>query len=77
MKSGTDISSDIGYSLAAGTYTLKVVAALLKTTTNGTDAATITVSAVPLPAALPLFGSALVGVGLFGRRRSKKASAAV
>jgi hypothetical protein len=32
----------------------------------------ISVNPVPLPAALPLFGSALVGFGLFGRRRKAK-----
>ena len=35
-----------------------------------------TVSAVPLPAALPLFGAAVVGLGWYGRRRAKKATAA-
>jgi hypothetical protein len=38
----------------------------------------VTVSAVPLPAALPLFGSAVAGFGAFAaRRRAKKASKAV
>jgi hypothetical protein len=32
-----------------------------------------TVSAVPLPAALPLFGAALLGMGYLGRRKKKKA----
>ena len=34
------------------------------------------VSAVPLPAALPLFASGLVGLGLLGWRRKRKAIAA-
>ncbi|MEX1034658.1 MAG: VPLPA-CTERM sorting domain-containing protein [Sneathiella sp.] len=32
-----------------------------------------TVSAVPIPAALPLFGAALLGLGYLGRRRKQKA----
>jgi hypothetical protein len=32
------------------------------------------VSAVPVPGALPLFGSALVGIGVMARRRAKKAT---
>ena len=37
---------------------------------------TYTVSSVPLPAALPLFASGLVGLGLLGWRRKRKAIAA-
>ncbi len=33
-----------------------------------------TVSAVPLPAALPMFGAALLGIGYLSRRRKKKAA---
>ncbi len=33
-----------------------------------------TVTAVPLPAALPLFGAALLGLGYLGRRRMRKAT---
>lgn len=36
---------------------------------------TTEISAVPLPAALPLFGAALIGIGYLGRRRKKKALA--
>lgn len=36
---------------------------------------TATVSAVPLPGALPLFGSALVGIGALARRRRAKKAA--
>lgn len=38
---------------------------------NGTFA----VSAVPIPAALPLFGSVLAGLGAYGWRRAKKSAA--
>ena len=37
---------------------------------------TMTVSAVPLPAALPLFGAALLGMAVLGRRRRNKATLA-
>ena len=36
--------------------------------------ATVSVSPVPLPAALPMFGAALVGLGGLARRRMKKAA---
>ena len=35
---------------------------------------TVSVSAVPIPAALPLFATGLVGLGLLGWRRKKKAA---
>jgi len=38
--------------------------------------ATIQISAVPLPAALPLFGAALLGIGFLGKRRKKNAISA-
>ena len=41
----------------------------------GATLLSVNVSAVPLPAALPLFGAALSGVGLFGWRRSRKSRA--
>jgi hypothetical protein len=42
--------------------------------TGGTATFTATVSAVPLPAALPLFATGLVGLGLLGWRRKKTAA---
>lgn len=39
--------------------------------TSGAQAYNLTVSAVPLPAAFWLFGSALTGLGVFGRKKSK------
>ncbi len=41
---------------------------------NSFEVSDARVSAVPLPAALPLFGSAVVGLGAFIRRRNKKAA---
>jgi hypothetical protein len=48
-------------------YLLKVMAFL--GVEGGDIAGTFTLSAVPIPPALLLFGSALVGLGLFSRRR--------
>lgn len=55
--------------LAAGQYVLKIA-------TNQAFSSSSQVSAVPLPAAAWLFGSALLGMGLF-RRRKQSAAAAV
>lgn len=38
---------------------------------DGFDIAELTINAVPVPAALPLFATALIGVGLMSRRRRK------
>lgn len=54
--------------LGAGTYLLDIVA----TATGAHHAFAGTVSAIPLPAALPLFGAALLGMGYFSRRRARK-----
>lgn len=42
---------------------------VLKMTTNGATSSTTNVSAVPLPAAALLFGTALLGMGVFRRRK--------
>ncbi len=57
-------------SLLPGTYTIRMQSdgALPG---NGAYGFSATSSAVPLPAALLLFGSALAGFGFFGRRRSE------
>ena len=70
------IDPTTGPAFAAGT-----ASATFGTTTGGTFTITPTVgseatfSAVPLPAALPLFGSGLGALGLFGWRRKRRAQA--
>jgi hypothetical protein len=59
--------------LSAGTYELAVTGNALSK--GQTVTTTIGLSPAPIPAALPLFGSALVGVGLLSRRRQKRVSA--
>lgn len=58
--------------LNPGTYLIDIVA----TASAAHRAFAGTVSAVPLPAALPLFGGALMGMGFFSRRRARKESTA-
>ena len=56
--------------IGAGNYELAVTG---QTADGGKNvvATSFSVGAAPIPAALPLFGSALVGVGLLGRRRNR------
>lgn len=49
-------------------------ATLLSATVSGGIEAQGPVSAVPVPAALPMFASGLLGLGVLGRRRLKKAA---
>ena len=60
--------------LAKGTYTLVVSGKDLKNSTVGATG-NITVSAVPLPAALPMFGAGLAGLGALARRRKANKAA--
>lgn len=60
----------IGESPANGTQLFNVFASLTQTGINdGFKITGLTVEVVPVPAALPLFLSALVGLGLLGRRK--------
>ena len=69
---GNGSTHESGY-ISAGSYEVAVTG----TGTKGQQiSTTIGLSPAPIPAALPLFGSALVGVGLLGRRRQKKNVAA-
>ncbi len=61
-------------SLNGSTYTL--IANLTADGGSNITLGNITVSSVPLPAALPLFAAALGGLGLAGRRRRRKAASA-
>ena len=68
---GNGTNSESGY-ISAGSYEVAVTGIGTK---NQLISTTIGLSPAPIPAALPLFGSALVGVGLLGRRRQKKRAA--
>ena len=59
-----------------GAYDLATNALTLGPNGGGTMSGTLTanVSAVPVPAALPMFGAALIGLGGLARRRAKKAA---
>jgi hypothetical protein len=59
---GTTVESGVWYSYSGLTQVL-------------TSSGSATVSAVPLPASLPLFVTGLLGLGAFGRRRMKRAKA--
>ena len=61
----------------AGSDSTKLTFASLDSNQNsywGPAVGNVSVSAVPLPAALPMFGAALVGLGGLARRRAKKSA---
>ncbi len=60
-------------SLTAGKYLIDIVAV---GKANASLAGTVSVSPVPLPAALPLFGAALMGLGGIGWRRARRGPSA-
>jgi len=61
----------ITFSFIADTNLARIFFTSLNDNPYGPALDNISVSAVPLPAALPLFFSGLAGLGLFGRRRRK------
>jgi hypothetical protein len=65
---GTTASATLSLFLTAGQYTM-ILGGYDGTTAGGNLAYTATISAVPLPAAVWLFGSALAGMGVIGRRK--------
>ena len=64
---GTPVSSYAN--LSPGKYTLLLEGVV---TAFGTSSVSATISAVPLPGALMMFGSALIGLTVFGSRRRTK-----
>lgn len=74
---GTDFVTHNGNQGAAGTFYANFVSSVpflkvvLSSTANSFEVDDVAVSTVPLPAALPLFGAALIGMGVFGRKRRK------
>ena len=74
----TDASGLTTYQLPlAGEFTTPLTGTTFDFTWNYTEfyIGSVTVTPIPLPAALPLFLSALVGLALLGRRQRKKAAA--
>jgi hypothetical protein len=74
-------ASPITLALGAGTYYLRLFGLVPGNTNSGhalsAVAGTLTIAATPIPAALPLFGTALGLFGFMGWRRKTAAAAAV
>ncbi len=64
LSSGLDYTSN----LAAGSYFLEVISAV-KSVKNGFYTGSVSISAVPIPGALLLFGSSLIGLAGAGMRK--------
>jgi hypothetical protein len=79
---GDDFAVNDGNQSLAGTYYANIssdvafLKVILTSASNSFEVDNIAISAVPLPAALPLFGAALAGMGVVGRKRRKAAAAA-
>jgi hypothetical protein len=78
---GNDFAVNNGDQSLAGTYYANIssdiafLKVVLTSTSNSFEVDNIAISAVPLPAALPLFGAALAGMSFVGRKRRKAATA--
>ena len=76
---GADMPTDNGAQNSTGTFyanftsSVAIWKVVMTSTANAFEVDNIAISAVPLPAALPLFGAALAGMGVMGRRRRAKA----
>ena len=75
---GSELTSDNGNQGSGGSDFIKITSALgdiqkLTLESNGIafEAGNFAVSAVPLPAALPMFGLTLAGIGAMARRRAR------
>ena len=77
---GTNGSTPITLALSAGTYYLRLFGLLPGNINSGhalsAVAGTLTIAATPIPAALPLFGTALALFGFMGWRRKTAPAAA-
>jgi hypothetical protein len=79
---GADMPTSNGKSGLGGSYyanfttSEKILKVVLTSTCDAFEIDNVRVSTVPVPAALPLFGAALVGMGLVSRRRRKTSSVA-
>jgi hypothetical protein len=74
VATGNDLEADQDFTLASGSYLLKVFETA-SAAGSASFGGTVSVSAVPLPGAVMLFGAGLAGLGVASRRR--KATAAV
>jgi hypothetical protein len=63
-----------GLTLAAGEYTIDLWAFSTKPTGAATFGGTVDISPVPLPGSMMLFGSAIIGVGVFAWRGSRRST---
>ncbi len=79
---GTDFATHNGDQSINGTFYANFISSVpflkivLSSSSNSFEVDNIAINTVPLPAALPLFGAALAGMGAFGRKRRKAQAAA-
>lgn len=79
---GNDLPSDDGSTGASNAYyanftsNYPITKIVMSSKGNAFEVDNISISSVPVPAALPLFGAAIAGLGAMGKRRRNKAAAA-
>jgi hypothetical protein len=79
---GSDLKNHGGSTGSDGTYyanftsNLPITSVVMSSKGTSFEVDNISISSVPVPAALPLFGAAVAGLGAMGKRRRKKAAAA-
>jgi len=69
-------TGDLDTYYANFTSNLPITKVVMKSNGNAFEVDNVYVSSVPIPAALPLFGAAVAGLGAMGKRRRRKAAAA-